>query len=74
MLIEQVRPSIGLNADCWQHRHRPKSDPVSLAVIRPYRNFAPFMGQPGEWKAQTCAKGIFRQLTKGFVVSESPTS
>src|ERR1035437_1278145 len=31
---------------------------------RRYRNFAPFVRQTGERKAQTCANGIFRQLTR----------
>jgi len=30
-------------------------------VIRRYRNFAPFVRQTGEKKAQTCAIGMLRQ-------------
>jgi hypothetical protein len=32
-------------------------------VIRPYHNFAPFVRQIGERKAQACAKEIFHQLS-----------
>jgi hypothetical protein len=34
--------------------------------IRRYRNFAPFVRQTGERKAQTCAKGILRQLGAAY--------
>jgi hypothetical protein len=30
-------------------------------AIRPYHNFAPFVRQTGERKAQTCAMGIYQQ-------------
>jgi hypothetical protein len=37
--------------------------PMMLPVVnRRYRNFAPFVRQTGERKAQTCAKGISQQL------------
>jgi hypothetical protein len=38
--------------------HATECTPVD--VNRPYRNFAPFVRQTGERKAQTCAKAIYR--------------
>jgi hypothetical protein len=32
--------------------------------IRPYHNFAPFVRQTGERKAQACAKEMLRQLSE----------
>jgi hypothetical protein len=41
---------------------------TTTAAIRPYRNFAPFVRQTGEGKAQTCAKAIFQQLCRNRTV------
>jgi probable HAF family extracellular repeat protein len=40
------------------------------SVIRRYPNFAPFVRQTGERKAQACANGMFRQLPVRSSVSE----
>ncbi len=37
-----------------------------------YRTFAPFVRQTGERKAQTCANGMFRQLSSRDVANSPP--
>ncbi len=41
-------------------------------VYRRYQNFAPFVRQIGERKAQTCAKAMFQQLRS--VSSHTPAT
>ena len=40
-------------------------------VTKPYHNFAPFVRRIGERKAQTCAMGMFHQLTIWRIESPS---
>jgi hypothetical protein len=46
----------------------------AASVIRPYHNFAPFVRQTGEKKAQACAMGILQQLPARTGVSVSSLS
>ena len=52
-----------LYAECGQ--------PFQMTVVtRPYHNFAPFVRQIGERKAQACAKAILQQLRAINLVSD----
>jgi hypothetical protein len=53
-------------------RHFPASE--FFNSHRPYRNFAPFVRQTGERKAQACAKGMLRQLCPWVSLGELPPS
>src|SRR5208282_291314 len=64
---DQPRPACLGYLSAYSSRDDCCPEGMKLTVeTKRYRNFAPFVRQTGEGKAQTCANGIFRQQRRSL--------